>query len=128
MPNSNIDLSASNRSILSLKVCFTGQRAAKLFKKCYFSKRSLAKLVLLLGVLRSLTFEESVRRNGKEGQLEQGFAEDESLEPLWSVHHHRVPEVLRVPPQNISQLEGGNTQHANFPGSFGTSDSTLVLL
>lgn len=52
----------------------------------------------------SPTFQESVSCNGEEGKLEEGLAENEGLEPLWRVHHHRVFELLGVPPENILQL------------------------
>lgn len=60
----------------------------------------------------SPTFQESVCCNGEEGQLQEGLAENEGLEPLWRVHHHWVFELLRIPPENIFQLHRSKTVSA----------------
>lgn len=56
-------------------------------------------------VQASPTFQESVSCHWEEGQLQEGLAENERLEPLGRVHHHGVSELLRVPPEHISQLQ-----------------------
>lgn len=57
------------------------------------------------GVGVALTLQESVRGHGEEGQLKEGLAEKEGLEPFWRVHHHWVFELLRIPPEDIFQLQ-----------------------
>lgn len=60
----------------------------------------------------SPTFQESVCCNGEEGQLKEGLAENEGLEPLRRVHHHWVFKLLRIPPENIFHLQKSKTVSA----------------
>lgn len=57
------------------------------------------------GFAVSPTFQEGVSCNREEGQLKEGLAENEGLEPLRRVQHHRVFELLRIPPENIFELQ-----------------------
>jgi len=53
-----------------------------------------------------LTFQKSIRSDGEKRSLKQSLAENERLVPLWGIQHHRVFELLCIPPQKIFQLMG----------------------
>lgn len=49
--------------------------------------------------------QEGVRRYGKERQLEHKLAKQEGLKPRWGGLKQRVFELLRVPLQQVCQLD-----------------------
>lgn len=65
----------------------------------------------------TLTFQEGVRCDGEERHLNQSLAENKRPEPLRRVQHHGVPELLRVPSEQVLQLP----EHRHSPAVSGAS-------